>query len=179
MKSRVDCLLAAGLLTAPLLFVPGPVQAAPRAACTRLARDYNGDGHADIAAGAHYYNNGEGALAVAYGPAGTGPKQLFAGDAYGGGLTPGFFDGDCFADLAVGGHDQYEMFGDALAVGDFDGDKRPDLAVGVPESGDITGSVQVFKSAAGTRPSSVRTRPGCPARPRRPMSGAPRWPPVT
>ncbi|WP_433337260.1 FG-GAP repeat protein [Spirillospora sp. CA-294931] len=77
------------------------------------ASDYNGDGTADLAAGAPYATVGgahrAGSVAVRYGG---GPATR---------LTQ------------QGGAERGDGFGAALASGDFDGDRCADLAVGVPE----------------------------------------------
>jgi hypothetical protein len=110
-------------LVAPFLVLPAAAPAS--AACARVASDFNGDGYGDLAVGAPHTHEpvGDvywaGALHVAYGSA-TGlakggtksatitrrtpgipdlkfPDGLRLGES----LASGYFDGDCYADLAV------------------------------------------------------------------------------
>ena len=100
------------------LALGGLLSAAPAA-----AQDFNGDGYADLAAGAPGENLGRtldaGAVLVLYGSA---AKLAAAGNQFlfqGSGGVPG--------SAAAG-----DAFGSALAHGDFDGDGYDDLAVGAP-----------------------------------------------
>ena len=105
-KSR---LLAVGLIALPLA-VLAPATAAQAAACARVKSDFNGDGHADVAAGAPDDAAGQGSVSIVYDPVGGGSgatKQTIPGSAlaldgsFGAALTSGYFDADCYADLAV------------------------------------------------------------------------------
>ncbi|MFD1365343.1 FG-GAP repeat protein [Actinoplanes sichuanensis] len=110
------------LLAAPLLVVPATAPAS--AACARVPSDFNGDGFGDLAVGAHdrkeptYSVPWQGAVNIAYGSAaGIGKGSLgsmtfdgtpesvgrgFDGSSrLGESLATGYFDGDCYADLAV------------------------------------------------------------------------------
>ncbi|MFC4066113.1 FG-GAP repeat protein [Actinoplanes subglobosus] len=114
--------LFAVLLAAPLLMVPAAAPAS--AACARVPGDFNGDGFGDLAVGSPNRNdtvNGapwEGAVNIAYGSAaGIGKGSLgsatytghrdIVGPGFDGSLrlgealATGYFDGDCYADLAV------------------------------------------------------------------------------
>ena len=102
-------LLAVGLLALPLAVVV-PATAAQAAPCGRVKSDFNGDGRSDVAAGAPGDSGGEGSVSIAYDPAGAGSgatRETIAGSAvsaqgFGTALAAGYFDGDCYADLAVG-----------------------------------------------------------------------------
>ncbi len=106
-------------LTVPFLVLPAA--SAASAACGRVANDFNGDGYGDLAVGAPHRADpignvpNQGAVSVAYGSA-TGltpsatftgrsdglPSTTFRGSArLGEALAAGYFDGDCYADLAV------------------------------------------------------------------------------
>ncbi|HEX8076130.1 MAG TPA: FG-GAP-like repeat-containing protein [Thermoleophilaceae bacterium] len=95
--------------------------------------DFNGDGYADLAAGAPGENARAGAVNVLYGGAGglpgAGAKQL---DQAAGGGT-----------VEVG-----DRFGDALACGDFNGDGYSDLAVGAPGEDSGAGAVSVLHGSS-------------------------------
>jgi hypothetical protein len=172
MKMREMRVLTAGLVLMAPLAVAAPVQAAAQAACARVAGDFNGDGHADIAATAPFTEDADdaagaaGAVAIAYGPGGSGGNQWIAARSLGGAsirevVASGYFDDDCYADLAVGGYstvvvvsgspsglvpestavhrpadvaggEGHSYFGRSVATGDFNGDGRDDLAVGAP-----------------------------------------------
>ncbi|MEV4704568.1 FG-GAP repeat protein [Actinoplanes sp. NPDC049316] len=109
-------------LVAPFLVLP--VSSAASAACARVPSDFDGDGYGDLAIGApRTYQpvgdiNWQGVVDVSYGSAtglGKGrrsvgfdgrapgiPKNRFGGSArLGEALASGYFNGDCYADLAI------------------------------------------------------------------------------
>jgi hypothetical protein len=107
------------------------------------AGDLNGDGFADLAVGIPLDEVGTvfeaGSVAIAYGASGgfQATTQLVVQGAGG----------------ALGTPETADRFGSALAVGDFDGDPFADLAVGIPLE-DVGaafdgGAVQVFYGASG------------------------------
>ena len=102
-----------GLLLA-LIAAPAPLSASPR--------DFDGDGYADLAIGVPYENVGSttdaGSVSVVYG---TSAGLSGTSDEY---WQQNYLDGS--------DAETYEYFGRALTVGDFDGDGYADLAVGVP-----------------------------------------------
>jgi hypothetical protein len=185
--------LAAGLLAAPLLVAATPATAAAparrAAACTRVPSDFNGDGYGDLAAGASESTDDirqpppAGRLYVLYGSAaglnrGAVPALALTTRSpgmpaaatrlarWGHQVTSGYFDDDCFADVAVnaegGGFTllygssaglrtarsqafDYTAIPDVrphvqtypkMAAADFNGDGRDDLAVGANGSSD-------------------------------------------
>ena len=104
-------------LIAPFLVLP--VASSASAACSRTASDFNGDGYGDLAASAPYETvDGApwaGSLHIAYGSSrGMTRFTSFTGhtdglvrgfqgsDRLGESMASGYFDGDCYADLAVG-----------------------------------------------------------------------------
>ncbi|MEV0195286.1 FG-GAP-like repeat-containing protein [Nonomuraea sp. NPDC050691] len=171
--------------SAPATSAPAPsgtpaARGACRAGCdTTKARDYNGDGYADLAIGApgQRFDEGEppasGYVVVSYGgadgPGPTGrtllqpgrgglPGRSTKGDDFGASSASGDFDGDGYADLAVGATSDLgdspaavtivfggrqglsgrsavllrpgdATFGQLLAAGDFNGDGYQDLGV--------------------------------------------------
>jgi hypothetical protein len=174
---------AAAALLFPVFLVAtaAPAQAGgPRC----IPSDFNGDGHADIAAGAPQATvDGlleAGAFRVVYGRdngvATSGTDQYFNQDTpgfpgtpakfgrFGQGLAAGFFNSDCYADLAVVDGDSSgasdivvlygsstglttagmavllpgsgRWFGNATSVGDFNNDGYDDLADGSPDMPD-------------------------------------------
>lgn len=163
MMVRYLRMLTAGLVLAAPIAVAAPARA--EAACARVAGDFNGDGYADVAATASNTDN-FGAVGIAYGPAGAGRKQWIRASQLGPNshvrsTVSGYFDDDCYADLAIGGYkdvrvlsgssaglsleriaaftqadipggEGHSWFGDPLASGDFNGDGRDDLAIGAP-----------------------------------------------
>ena len=133
--------------------------------------DFNGDGYADLAVGIPNGSGGVGAVEVLYGSASgltTAASQYFTlgapgvaeprgavGDLFGFALAVGQFNGDRYADLAVGAPGVPGVVvlygskrgltangsqflrgsgssGSSLAAGDFNGDGYEDLAVGQP-----------------------------------------------
>jgi hypothetical protein len=103
------------------------------------AGDFNGDGFADLAVGAYGDNNlgivdsdwARGAVNVIYGSAG---GLTAAGDQYWTQDSTGI----------IGSAEVADFFGWALAVGDFDGDGFADLAVGAPGENSRRGVVSVI-----------------------------------
>lgn len=128
--------LLAGLLAVPLLVAgPGPVEAA--AACARVPSDFNGDGYADLAAGAPQADYNTGRVHVVYGSA-AGLNKGAKAAQYFNSVSAGMPD-----DGKIGGSDR---LGEALAAGYFDGDCYADLAVGAPSASAL---VVLYGSAAG------------------------------
>ena len=168
----------------------------PAATCpSRVASDFNGDGYADIAAGAPWRTVAgiadAGAVRIDYGSrAGaatsgahsqyfdqdsTGmPGAPTANDTFGLALAAGYFNDDCYADLAIGtpgendvtvlygsatglsttgasnfaGRTSGSAFGFALATGDFNHDGRDDLAASAPFAGGGAGEITTMSGAA-------------------------------
>jgi hypothetical protein len=122
---------AAGLTTTGgRLFtqVADTAEAADQFGRALAAGDFNGDGFADLAAGAPGENNvgisaGPGAVSVLYGSAG--------------GLTT--TGGRLFTQVADTAEDQ-DQFGAALAAGDFNHDGFVDLAAGAPGENHVAGA---------------------------------------
>ncbi|NUW33312.1 FG-GAP repeat protein [Nonomuraea sp. SMC257] len=179
--------------SAPVTSAPAPsrtsttpaARGACRAGCDATkARDYNGDGYADLAIGAPGQQSDEedstrsGYVVVSYGGArGLGPRRrtvlqpgrdglprgFTEGENFGASSAGGDFDGDGYADLAVGASSERSdgpaavtivfggrdglsarsavlirhedpMFGELLTAGDFNGDGHQDLAVATVEA---------------------------------------------
>jgi hypothetical protein len=86
-----------------------------QANCSHVASDFNGDGFADVAVGAQYFDSGRGRVAVAFGAAGglatTNGEDIEESqfsqitpaddDFFGASIAAGNFNGDCYADLAI------------------------------------------------------------------------------
>src|SRR5688572_28789781 len=134
-KSLVRAGAAAILVAASFVAVAAPPEA--RAATTHPP-DFNGDGHADLAVGVVGENGLTGAVNVIYGSASglsttTAPlPQLFTQDSVN------------VPEVAEGG----DAFGGSLAWGDFNGDAFDDLAVGVPGENSDAGAVNVIYGSA-------------------------------
>ncbi|HKE67031.1 MAG TPA: FG-GAP-like repeat-containing protein [Micromonosporaceae bacterium] len=130
------------LLTAAVIGI-GPATAQASAGCaTRVASDFNGDGQADIAVGYGLLNASTGGVDILYGQTGglTGGEQYISGTMLGvldptgsfadAGLAvqAGFFNGDCYADLAIGGG--ITVHGDREVVVLYGSAAGPDVAGG-------------------------------------------------
>jgi hypothetical protein len=179
MAAGAAVVVLGALTTAALI---GPASAGLSACTNRVPSDFNGDGYADVAAGGPGRVvdgvNDAGAVRIFYGDAAglaaTGTDQYVdqdstgvvgaptEGDEFGSVVASGDFNGDCYADLAIGtpgendvtilygsahgltgtgaghvaGNQGGSEFGYALAVGDFNGDGIDDLAAGAPNATD-------------------------------------------
>ncbi|HEY2794041.1 MAG TPA: FG-GAP repeat protein [Micromonosporaceae bacterium] len=183
MRVILAVVLAAAMTPLGSLALAAPAVAAP--ACKHVASDFNGDGYSDLAIGSPERPIGDvavaGSIQIDYGRAsGIDPSTAVyfdqdspgmpgapkAQNYFGQQIVSGYFNGDCYADLAVsaGGFletdgtvtvlhgsskglttdgatvlsapDGQEDFGRALAVGDFNHDGVDDLAVGAPDATD-------------------------------------------
>jgi hypothetical protein len=104
------------------------------AAVNPLRCDFDGDGRSDLAVGVPGDNKGRGAVNVQYSPDGFLGKAAYL-------LRPTTVPGSSGAG---------QRLGSALACGDFDGDGFADLAIGIPgESADRGAVVVLYGSAAG------------------------------
>lgn len=111
---------------------------------TAMGADFNGDGFADIAIGAHgEFVAGEDSAGAVH--------VLFGGPTCFGTSSEQFFTETSFAPLSV--PDQFELFGLSVGSGDFDGDGFDDLAMSATNedvSGfDAAGAVFVIYGAPG------------------------------
>ncbi|MBE7439686.1 MAG: FG-GAP repeat protein [Spirochaetales bacterium] len=77
-------------------------------------RDFNGDGYPDLAVGAAGYNSSQGRVYIFYSGGATGIAATAAGSA----------------DVVLTGGCAGDIYGDSIAQGDFNGDGYADLAVG-------------------------------------------------
>ncbi len=115
-----------------VVVVPGQAVARPHPA---KVGDFNGDGRRDVAVGAPGVNGGRGAVVMHLG----GPKKVSAKRTVIGRSTAG-----------VPGAARKERFGERLASADFNGDGYADLAVGVPgrdTDGNRNGQVVVLRGS--------------------------------
>jgi hypothetical protein len=187
-RTTVSLALVAAALT------PSAHAAAATACTHRVTSDFNGDGHADLAIGEPYRSVAgaadAGAVRIIYGSAtGLSDTHVFfdqattgivgaptTGDEFSLALATGFFNGDCYADLAIGtpgeddvtilygsasglttvgderlhGRARADGFGYALAAGDLNGDGIDDLVASAPYAGDGAGEITtMFGSATG------------------------------
>ncbi len=110
-----------------------------------VAGDFNGDGFADLAIGVPGENSARGRVNVIYGAFGgltsSGNQRWTQGS-------------DGILDDSEGG----DVFGAALAAGDFNGDGFADLAIGVPGENSARGRVNVIYGAFGGLTSSGNQR---------------------
>ena len=110
--------------------VEGVMEANDRFGYALAAGDFDDDGYADLAVGIPHENHGSGGGTIVYG----GAVNILPGSAAGLAATPAkparlwHQDVTNVADEV----EANELFGHALAAGDFDGDGFADLAVGVP-----------------------------------------------
>lgn len=88
--------------------------------------DINGDGYPDLVVGASGYNSGQGRIYVYYGSS-SGLSGTLASSA---------------ASLTIDG--TVTNFGSNIAVGDFNGDGYADVAVGNPSAASNAGEVEIF-----------------------------------
>ncbi len=168
---------------------------AAAAGCSRVASDFNGDGYADLAVSEPSRTIGSaaaaGAVRIDYGSATgiqahVGTQYIDQGSAgiagaptaqdnFGHALAAGFFNGDCYADLAIGtpgeddvtilygssggltttgavqfhGRAHADGFGWSLATGDFNHDGRDDLAGSAPFAGIGAGEITTMLGGSG------------------------------
>jgi hypothetical protein len=113
---------------------PPPIGRAGWSTSSAVKGDFNGDGFGDLAVGVRE-NNVQGAVHVLPGSAsgvGTAGSQFWSQDSAG------------ITDTAEDGDD----FGAALAVGNFNGDRFADLAIGAPGENNGAGAVHVLYGSA-------------------------------
>ncbi|HEY1486022.1 MAG TPA: FG-GAP repeat protein [Micromonosporaceae bacterium] len=132
-------LAAAVLIPTGVFAASTPALADPPPACaSNVPSDFNGDGFADIAAGAPYRTvagvDSAGAVRVVYG----GPTGLATSG------TDQYFDQN--SSNVVGAPTENDNFGWDLATGNFNGDCYADLAIATPGENDVT---ILYGSAAG------------------------------
>jgi hypothetical protein len=170
--------------------------------CQHVPSDFNGDGAADTVVGEPHRTvlgmAGAGAIRIAYGGAAgfgaTNARYLdqtsggVVGNAvvnggFGTAVVTGYFNDDCYADVAVGtpgsgngtatilygshggltstgsmvltGRSAAGRFGATLASGDVNGDGRSDLVVGVPGANSNTGEIAVAYAGLATLGTAV------------------------
>ena len=122
--------------------VPGVAQAFDWFGSALASGDFNGDGEDDLAVGAPFEGDEDGANETSVGAVvvihgAHGPV------AFGGGLSTDVIDAQLWTQDSSGiegTEEANDLFGYALAAGDFNGDYRDDLAIGVPGE-DVNGIV--------------------------------------
>ena len=118
-----------------LVLAVGVVARAPeaRAAANPLRCDFDGDGRSDLAVAVPGDNNGRGAVSVSYTPPDAGFDEFLGLGAY-------YRRGVNVPGVSAGG----QRLGSSLACGDFDGDGYADLAIGIPGEGHSSGAIVVL-----------------------------------
>jgi len=139
-RQRLSISTVVAALVVPAAMVVVGIGSASAATCARVPSDFNGDGHADVAVGEPNRNLGAvretGALRVLYGSASgitTAGNQYFDEnsfpglgaavdeDQFGAQTAAGYFNSDCYADLAVDAWGQvpsavYVIYGSASGL---------------------------------------------------------------